>query len=399
MSSEPQVWFAIPSASPQRCRRNLPAWREMGYRVAILQNRQRAEIPADMVVWSDTYPGWAESINILCREIVPRETPIVVSGGDDMLPEPGHSAPQLAEQFLEHFGDTPGGTFGVMQPQGDGFMDTSRYCGSPWLGRAWIERMYGGRGPMFGGYHHNWADNELLWVARGLGALWQRPDLSQHHAHFTRTGGEKPAWWRQHVEKHDLDDCKLYLSRLWARFPGHAPLGLDRAYEPPADLAEAAWLAERSLAHHDYYGQRRILWTEALRRALEHCADAGLSPVALYGSGTHTRTAGDALVEPPATVACIVDDEPARQGRSLWGFPVVSREAALALGVRAAILSANAHEETLLARCADFARAGVRVLRLYEEGPDRPGRPADVTASLIARLEPEGDPAHVAASA
>ena len=66
-----EVWFAIPSASVERCRLRLPAWRERGYRIAILQNEERGDIPADITRWSDRYPGWAESINILCRDIVP----------------------------------------------------------------------------------------------------------------------------------------------------------------------------------------------------------------------------------------------------------------------------------------------------------------------------------------
>src|SRR5262245_31422690 len=110
-----EVWFAIPSASVDRCRAVLPKWRDMGYKIAVLQNRERGEIPADITVWYDYYPGWPGSINILARDIVPRSAPIIVSGGDDMLPDPNHTAEQIARQFLERFPDT----FGVMQPHGD----------------------------------------------------------------------------------------------------------------------------------------------------------------------------------------------------------------------------------------------------------------------------------------
>src|SRR5262249_54265870 len=108
---EHQGWFAIPSASPDKCRKVLPALRAMGYKIAVLQNQARADIPADLVVWSDTYPGWAESINILARQVVPRDCPVIVSGGDDMLPDPSQRAGELARQFLGRFPDT----LGVMQ--------------------------------------------------------------------------------------------------------------------------------------------------------------------------------------------------------------------------------------------------------------------------------------------
>lgn len=353
-----EVWFAIPSASVARCRQNLPLWREKGYRIAVLQNVERGEIPADIVEWSDTYPGWAESINILCRRIVPRSAGLVVSGGCDMQPDPRHTADELAAQFFERFPDG----FGVMQPHGDSFMQARHYCGSPFLGRAWIDTMYGGTGPMHGGYRHNWADNELYWVARCLGALWERPDLSHFHAHFTRDGGEeKPAWWVSNVERYDRQDLELFIRRKWTRFPGHEPRGLDRTLDPRPLFEDKVLHAER--AHEALYGGRgKRLLTEALER----CAARGLTPVAIYGAGRHTRNLGEAMMDPPVDVACIIDDDARAHGRRLWGRPVVSRAQALGSGVRAVILSSDAHEGAMWDKCAGFFRAGAQVMRLYD---------------------------------
>lgn len=354
------VWFVIPSANPSNCRNVLPRWRERGYKIAVLQNFERGEIPADICLWRDSYPGWPESVNILCRDVVPKSCNLIVSGGDDMLPDPNHTASELAEQFFERFRDG----FGVMQPHGDEFLCAKRYCGSPFVGRAWFENMYGGRGPMYGGYHHNYADNELYWVAKGMGALWERPDLSHFHDHFTREGRKEPAYWSG-VKQKDLQDCLLYYARVHQHFAGHEPANdgyaARRAFDTTMPKEEMLVLAEQRLFRvaidNPYAG--------AIHTALTTCAKAGQKVVAIYGFGLHTQVAGSALREPPVKIACIIDDNEANQGRVAWGIPVVSREKALAMGVEAVILSGNSVEDALWANAAIFRERGIPVHRMY----------------------------------
>lgn len=354
------VWFVIPSANPAKCRKHLPVWRERGYKVAVLQNFERGEIPADITVWRDTYPGWPESVNTLCREVVPRDCDLIVTGGDDMLPDPHHQARDLADQFFERFPDG----FGVMQPHGDEFLAARRYCGSPFIGRAFFETMYGGRGPMYGRYHHNYADNELFWVAKGLGALWSRPDLTHFHAHFTRDKQAQPAYWAS-VKKNDLHDCLLYYARVHEHFPEHQPRphagAPTRAYDRAMNREEMLVLAHQRLI------QLAIDNPIAARvgGALARCAEQGQDPVAIYGFGFHTRAAAAVLAEPPVRVACLIDDNPGNLGRTPWGIPVVSREQALRLGVKAVVLSGESVEDRLWANCEIFRAAGVAVHRLY----------------------------------
>lgn len=353
---KPEVWFAIPSANPAKCRQNLPAWRAMGYKIAVLQNFERGDIPADLVVWSDHYPGWPGSVNLLCRDIVPADCPIIVTGGDDMLPDPNHPAEVLAEQFFGRFPDT----FGVMQPHGDEFLSARRYCGSPFLGRAWCSTMYDGAGPMYAGYHHNYADNELYWVASGLGVLWSRPDLSHFHSHFTRDGAAQPAYWNS-VKKNDLRDCLLYYARAHERFPGHAPRGRVCKYRHPDDMTNMLILATQRLLIEGVYSPA----AERITAALTTCAGAGQDSVAIYGFGLHTKLASIALSEPPVPIACIIDDVVANQGRRPWNIPIVSRAEALAMGVKAVVLSSEAIEDRLWANSEMFRAAGVPVYRLY----------------------------------
>ncbi len=360
MPELPEIWFAIPSASVDRCRARLPEWRDRGYRVAVLQNQERGDIPADIVCWSDTYPGWGESINILCREIVPKSAGIVVSGGDDMLPEASLTARELGEQYFERFPDG----FGVMQPAGDTFMWGDNYCGSPWFGRSFFESMYGGRGPMFGGYRHNWADYELYWVARCIGRLWMRSDVQQYHAHFTREDEDTPEWWTRNVADADRRDCETFLARKYRCFPGHEPVGREVGFDESDLLANeqgvAEWKWNRAYSPH----ASSNVPAERLTEALESCAARGMGRVAIYGTGTHTRRAAQALAQPRVDVVCFVDDNTETHGSKLWGIPIVGIEE---VGdVDAVVASSDSFEAQMLERARVALGDGVAVIGLYD---------------------------------
>jgi FkbM family methyltransferase len=98
--------------------------------------------------------------------------------------------------------------------------------------------------------------------------------------------------------------------------------------------------------------------------ALTLCSARGMDRVALYGAGAHTAACGEALARPPVQIAAIIDDAPATL--AMWGIPVVDREAALALGVQAIVLSSDTAEQTLLQRCAPFLERGVPIVTLYD---------------------------------
>lgn len=358
-----EVWFAIPSASVERCRDVLPKWREMGYKTAVLQNRERGEIPADVTVWSDHYPGWPGSINILARDVVPRSAPIIVSGGDDMLPDPNVPARDIAAQFLERFPDT----FGVMQPHGDDFLETAQFCGSPWLGRAWCDRMYGGTGPMFQGYVHHGADDELFWVARCMGALWSRPDLSQYHDHFLREGEAPPQWWVEAVEKNDERDTLHFIARAAHFFPGHEPIGGEPRFD--RELFQRTYTRRAEKHWEAKYGSRVGTIdpaTEKMAAALGRCARDGFERICIFGAGKHTRRLAGALMAPPVRVLAIIDDNPELRGTTLWNYPIVSADEAVAMRPEAIVVSSDAFEERLVEAARPIAeRTGATVVRLY----------------------------------
>lgn len=200
------VWLAIPSCRPlAECGPRFERWRAQGYKIALLRQGESAVRFCDVEFHAVEYFGWANSINVLSKYILSTKPAAqwIAAGGDDTLPDPNHAAAEIAQQCSVHFGSMAPGhnTFGVMQPTGDRWLDTpesraqfgenrgaviDRIAGSPWMGREWCERAYGGRGPMFAEYHHCWADEELQLVAERLGVFWQRRDLCHHHDQWLR---------------------------------------------------------------------------------------------------------------------------------------------------------------------------------------------------------------------
>ena len=364
-----EVWLVLPSANREHCARNLPRWRERGYRIAILQDQIRFDAPADRLLELESYPGWAASVNLLFRETLPASASLIVAAGDDMLPDPAHSATQLAEQFFERFADG----FGVMQPSGDDFEQRGgTFCGSPWMGRAWMEQMYGGRGGLCDAYYHNWADEELYWVSRCTGKLWLRPDLTQHHDHFRRRGESAPRYWVKSAADHEQHDALTFVARANAGFPGATPAGaedmLDRrefaaAYDGKAEARLVQMLGGESTGNASA-GAR-------LGEALDCCRDAGFERVAVYGAGQHTERCGSALRSPPVEVVAILDDDSARIGGRLWNYPVIQPDASHAARFDAVVISSDAMEDRLAARAASVFGPSMPVIRLYERRLER----------------------------
>ncbi len=196
------VWLCLPSKRPpEEAERVLSKWREMGYKIALW--RDAAEYPSGIAdyVRVGGYHGYAVSVNALASDVLSFDSACdwIVAAGDDTLPDPKKKADEIAAECSAYFKDrgmpiqhsTP--TFGVMQPTGDDWRCPVRgvrlietIAGSPWLGREWCLRANQGKGPLWPGFFHMWADECLQVVAQQLGVFWQRPDLTHHHEHWGR---------------------------------------------------------------------------------------------------------------------------------------------------------------------------------------------------------------------
>ncbi len=242
------VWFVIPSIRPNGG--TIPLWRKMGYKVAVL--RQGEPIDCEVQIPTGEYRGWAPSVNLLAKWVVEHDPSAlwIVTGGDDYEPDMRHSPREIAADCERHFAEENGWhlhTFGVMQPTGDRWGDTDmarkqygekrgayidRIAGSPWFGREWVNRAYGGNGPMFAGYKHMYADEELKEVAEKLGVYWPRRDLIQLHQHWGRRPGDEfatmadcPEFLHQvNTPQHWHESQKIFVERKAAGWPGHEPL-------------------------------------------------------------------------------------------------------------------------------------------------------------------------------
>jgi hypothetical protein len=222
------VWYVIPSASPLNCRDTLPRWKRLGYKTAVLFNNiPFNDIPfeadyLDRYLFRTVYPGWPQSINLLCRELSEEEAPLFVTGGDDMWPEPSMTASEAADIYWGRF---PGGR-GVMQPMGDNFGQTRSICGSPFFSWWWSRNAYGGKGPFWPAYYHYSADKELYEVTKMLGCLSENHDMSHYHDHHNRGDrrGTKKLPYIDRMQRHAPGDKALYKARETLGFPGHMPL-------------------------------------------------------------------------------------------------------------------------------------------------------------------------------
>jgi hypothetical protein len=196
------VWLAIPSARPpEEAEKVFKLWREQGYKLALARDFDAPQIADDLpqLVFEGPYPGYAIVVNRLIKDVIAFDPKAewIVTGGDDTEPDPNHSSEEIAIQCNRHFAGInsaalPSGlraaTFGVMQPTGDRFAGGSidRIAGSPWIGREFARRTYGGNGPYWHEYRHMFVDEEIMGVAQALGVFWQRPDLIHKHHHFMR---------------------------------------------------------------------------------------------------------------------------------------------------------------------------------------------------------------------
>ena len=231
------TWLTIPSARPPReAAETLLVWHKRGYGLMLWRDKEDELgelLPADgrVVITVGEYPGYAKACNWLTRAAfeLDKTCDWVVTGGDDTLPD-ARNPEDIAAILTLHFA----GTFGVMQPTGDRFAGGSidRICGSPWLGREFCWRMYQGTGPYWPEYSHMFVDQELFEVAKQLGVLWQRRDLTHQHNHFMRVAGTDQAEARTPpphlVQPNSAGHWQFYKDlftrRQRAGFPGSEPI-------------------------------------------------------------------------------------------------------------------------------------------------------------------------------
>ena len=223
------VWATFPSARTES-ESTVPLWRKMGYRVALWRDPGAPPIKADLIITGE-YPGHSVSNNRLIKLVLDADSTCnwCVSAGDDVEPDACHPPAEIAAQCEEHFA----GTFGVMQPTGDRWLEAhyraqfpdepahiDRICGSPWLGREFCRRAYHGTGPWWPEFVHMYNDEHMQAVCKKLGILWQRRDLIHLHKHWARpegiTSADMPKFLERANSPENWNAMKAIFERLKA---------------------------------------------------------------------------------------------------------------------------------------------------------------------------------------
>ena len=214
-----EIFYAIPSINKERCESCFSMWKGLGYKTAVLLDKGKpAPVNADLVTEVDPYGGYYQSF-IQLHKVIGDSADIIITGGDDILPDP-REAEELGQEFFEHFPDG----FGVMQPLGDNMVGADTICASPWFGKGWLKRAYRGKHPVWPGYIAFYGDQELREITKKMGVLWQRWDVNQYHHHWSRQGGPAKLDYQTKNDGFWKQDEKLYYERKQNNWPGHEPL-------------------------------------------------------------------------------------------------------------------------------------------------------------------------------
>ena len=215
------IFVAWPTNNIARSNETAKAWAGLRYQVAVATELPipPKDICAHRVFNFTKYDGYYRSMNTVCQWLVREmKADIVVCAGDGIMPDTRYPAWGLGGMFVQKF---PNG-LGIMQAIGHrwqadrgpgqyNFHDwpsTERRCESPWIGREFILRAYGGRGPYSDAYAQYYGDAELHDVAQKMGVLWRNENVAQRSIHWSQVGGpEGTEAQHQNYVKHYENDC------------------------------------------------------------------------------------------------------------------------------------------------------------------------------------------------
>jgi glycosyltransferase involved in cell wall biosynthesis len=100
-----------------------------------------------------------------------------------------------------------------------------------------------------------------------------------------------------------------------------------------------------------------------LRETLQRLAGRA---IVVHGTGRHTIELGGVLADSPARLVAFTDDDPARQGKSLWNWPIVAPADASRTGATDVVISSWINQSAIVERAGVYQRQGLRVHTLYD---------------------------------
>lgn len=199
--------------------------------------------------------------------------------------------------------------------------------------------------------------NEMIAERMGNAIISLRgADLSQIAVRTHRLALE-----RHSVNTH-IDSVERLIARIHTLPPRPWPADVRASYSAPQSELDGSTPAD------------------APRRMLDLLNTLAGKRVVLYCSGQHTRDVSAAVEASDAQIVGIIDDDPAKAGQGLIGYPIYPSSMIPQLDATDAVISSWIYEDTIWLRRAEIESLGVTLHRLYPVECSR-------TAAL-ARLRP-----------
>jgi hypothetical protein len=225
-------YVCFPSADPTKGHACALEWLTAGYIPMVMADLGPwvgthgaiSNLPYKAIQERYPFPGYYRVINEVVDWAFKDGAHLVTCIGDDMGP-PKQGAEFHSTRFLSRFPSPV--EPGLMQCTGDrqgsqieGRVAAERICGSPTFNRGWNDRAFQGHGP-FGdyGFKSFYCDEMLYEVGRKLGVLYQEPELSIDHKHWSFLRSKKE-WWHEKAQKNWTYDKELFESLKANGFPG-----------------------------------------------------------------------------------------------------------------------------------------------------------------------------------
>jgi len=214
-----KICCAFPSLDYKRAKETATRWKNAGYLPLVIMNKEHVKkgIPA-MVCAVEGYEGYYRAMNWACQSLVEHErADIVVCISDRMRPPQNKRSEEVGQQFASRFRNGQG----IMVPLQGAESGDLKPCG-PWIGKRFIQKYYGGKGPYYERYFQFYGNRELFTVANRDGLLWLRDDLDQEVI-----GGETDFYRKANREEYWTRDQGVFVERQEMGFPGSEARKLD----------------------------------------------------------------------------------------------------------------------------------------------------------------------------
>ena len=145
---------------------------------------------------------------------------------------------------------------------------------------------------------------------------------------------------------------------------------VGRAIDEAAASPAHAWPATRPLAFTSAAAASGsgAVPPDGAARLRDRLARLADRRIILHGTGRHTTELAHILAESPSRIVALADDDPARQGRTMWNWPVIAPAEAARTGATDVVISSWMNQDAIWDRRAVYERQGLTVHRLYD-GP------------------------------